>query len=231
MARTDPILIFIHIPKTGGSSMRQYFFRNFGRENVFWHGHGPLANGLLQPTAEREGIEHFDRFKLIGGHFNFGNKVIRAIRRPKIFAAVLRRPVERVVSHFEYVQRKPEHPLHSTSDLETTLRERMQFHTAETNAQCRFAAKATSARRALRTIRGERYLLGSQDRLDLVCARISEICGMPVGNVPSANVQGDGYYERHATDAALKLIEPIIAEDQKLYDEVRDEQLVTFNLD
>ncbi|MDX1733219.1 MAG: hypothetical protein R3228_02595 [Halioglobus sp.] len=38
MTPTSPNIVYLHIPKAGGSSQRTLFYDLFGKERVAWHG-------------------------------------------------------------------------------------------------------------------------------------------------------------------------------------------------
>jgi hypothetical protein len=67
-------LAFHHIPKTAGTSIRNWMNAAVGVENVFWHGRHIGADGNLLDVAKNKGVAYFDRFLVIGGE-NGGAKV------------------------------------------------------------------------------------------------------------------------------------------------------------
>ena len=103
------MLIFLHLPKTGGSSLREFLKAKCGHENyygIYWN----EAAGL----RERDYINKFialpqeerDHFDLIVGHFGYG--LHRFLSRPCVYVTLLRNPLERFCSF--YLQLLRHHP-------------------------------------------------------------------------------------------------------------------------
>jgi hypothetical protein len=101
----DQLLIFLHLPKTAGSTLAKVIRRQYG------------ANSCLELYGSSSGQEitvlpgkEFSQVRVVIGHFHFG--VHRFLSSPANYLTVLRDPVERVISHYYYVRRSPEHYLH-----------------------------------------------------------------------------------------------------------------------
>jgi hypothetical protein len=105
---TVDCLIFLHITKTGGTTLYSVLDRQFPRPSVY---HMPvrqtdqmLADLLAMPDEQRRGI------RLIRGHIVFG--VHRALPQACGYITMLRDPVDRIVSHYYYVLATPQHRNH-----------------------------------------------------------------------------------------------------------------------
>jgi hypothetical protein len=111
----DPTIIFLHIGKTAGSSLRSVLRRQVRRTQVLEF-RAPLPEpGRLRreggldafaaiPEAERA------RARLVMGHAPYG--LHELIPRPSTYVTMLRDPVELVVSLYRYILRTPKHILH-----------------------------------------------------------------------------------------------------------------------
>ncbi|PEQ14428.1 hypothetical protein B2G71_02210 [Novosphingobium sp. PC22D] len=106
------MLIHIHVPKCSGSSVNALVSRKFGTRAVsFDH---PDIKKILQEKDNRFRDENFDCF--------FGHTTANLddlFDRPVIKFSIMRDPIDRICSFFNYIHMTPAHPLHSA------LRERL----------------------------------------------------------------------------------------------------------
>lgn len=102
-------LIFVHIPKTAGSTLNFLLDAHYTAENSYatsqtWlHPDGSLDGFDALTEAERAQIE------LLNGHMGFG--LHRRLPQPARYVTVLRDPVARVLSHYHFECTVPG-PLH-----------------------------------------------------------------------------------------------------------------------
>lgn len=95
-------LIFLHIPKTGGMTLRQILRRQYPEHAIC----------ETAPTAFDVLSESLEGIRLLAGHVTFG--VHERLAVPADYITLLRHPVERLVSLYFYVLRRGEaHPLHA----------------------------------------------------------------------------------------------------------------------
>jgi Galactose-3-O-sulfotransferase len=115
LASSEPTIIFLHIGKTGGSSLRPVLRRQFRRDEILefraplpqdgrLRREGALASFAALPEAERAGA------RLVMGHAPFG--LHEMLPRPSTYVTMLRDPVKLVVSLYHYIRRTPKHVLH-----------------------------------------------------------------------------------------------------------------------
>jgi len=111
----DGILVFLHIPKTAGSTLVGVLEREYGPGAVLDLYDSTFGDEVAALTPEEIG-----RTRVVAGHFYFG--VHERLPGPCHYVTFLRDPVERVVSHYGFVQRQPEHYLHEAAST-LSLRE------------------------------------------------------------------------------------------------------------
>lgn len=114
MPNLKETLIFIHLPKAGGTTLHLLLERHYPRNRIF-NFRGPelyLADERFQALPETERA----RFRLITGHIPFG--LHHAIPHPSTYITFLRNPVERVISQYYYARSRPEHYLYTRLNAE-----------------------------------------------------------------------------------------------------------------
>jgi hypothetical protein len=103
-----PHHVFLHVPKTAGSSLRTVLSRHYGARHVLYFDLGAgdrrsmpeIAAALRSRMAGRE-------IRLITGHQFLG--LHEALREPCLYFSMLRDPVERVLSEYFYAFTYPHH--------------------------------------------------------------------------------------------------------------------------
>ncbi len=103
------IVIFLHVPKAAGSTLNRVIAQQYAPEAIYKTGSQPRAT-LLGEVAEA--TRPPSRIRLITGHASFG--LHAAIEEDFTYITVLRDPVARLISHFQFAGRLPGHPLHES---------------------------------------------------------------------------------------------------------------------
>lgn len=101
------VLIFLHIPKTGGTTLKSILDREYGRKKTLSMGKD-LSSCL--PELSAIPIESRREIQVLRGHFLFG--VHRLLPSPFRYITILRDPVRRAISHYYHVVGTKWHPLH-----------------------------------------------------------------------------------------------------------------------
>ncbi len=98
-------LIFLHIPKTGGTTLTEIIERQYDVNNVFniKRNFQDSIQKLIKLGKKSE------RVACIKGHITFG--IHRYLPGEFTYITLLRDPVEKTISEYYYIQRSPEHPL------------------------------------------------------------------------------------------------------------------------
>lgn len=98
-------LIFIHIPKSGGSTFDSVLSRQYNKRSIISVRDNREACALFDRKHELSGI------KLIKGHMAFG---LHTLFRDHVdYISILRHPVERILSNYSFIKERPHHKLHN----------------------------------------------------------------------------------------------------------------------
>lgn len=109
---TQPVFLYLHIPKTAGSAVISAIREHFlGRKSCEVEGPDYLASEarLLDGGSSRA-----DQFDLVTGHFSYG--LHRAFARPCHYYAIVRDPVDRLISLYYFTKSTPAHPRYSAAN-------------------------------------------------------------------------------------------------------------------
>lgn len=96
------MLIYLHIPKTGGTTLHSVLSQRYSRDATFRYV-GPDAEGAFRQLSQARQ----QSIKLMRGHFPFG--LHKLIERPSFYVTFLRDPIDRVVSLYYNGIRRPDH--------------------------------------------------------------------------------------------------------------------------
>lgn len=133
-------LIFIHIPKNAGTSMRR-IVESFYKEKEIYFIYTKAFNSndesdfIALPETDKKNI------RIIFGHVSVGFH--NHITQPSSYVTILRHPVERMVSLYSFVSNNPDHPFYETiksnnMDFDEFMREEgMQWGMSTDNQQTR----------------------------------------------------------------------------------------------
>ena len=103
MDREDPRpWYFLHIPKTAGTSFRVLLENSFHLRQI--------CPAYEFHAISRYSDEQLQQFRLFRGHM--GYSLVNYLPVKPRTMVMLRDPMERAVSHFEYISRDPAHPRH-----------------------------------------------------------------------------------------------------------------------
>ncbi len=129
MTPADSILVFLHIPKTGGLTMERIISRQYPQEATLWLSlHRPKQVAAYRAMS----AEARSRLRCIMGHFPLGFYEDPA-GRPLVHAAILREPVARFISEYHFLRRLREGdawhpPAEALDSLEAYLEYREAQH-------------------------------------------------------------------------------------------------------
>ncbi|KXS41809.1 MULTISPECIES: sulfotransferase family 2 domain-containing protein [unclassified Candidatus Frackibacter] len=93
----NKLLIFLHIPKTGGVTLRRIIDKQYSLDEV----HEGSEQGMINRLKRDE-----DKLKCIQGHMKFG--IHTHCSKPYTYITMLREPIERVISVYYFIRRRPQ---------------------------------------------------------------------------------------------------------------------------
>ena len=130
-------LIFLHIPKTAGTTFNRVLEAQYPVARTFTvNGHfaeASVARFKALPEERRA------QFELVKGHLAFG--LHAWLPQPSTYLTVLREPVDRVVSTFYYVHANPLHPLRrEVLGQRMSLEDFVRAYPWKANTQTKFLA-------------------------------------------------------------------------------------------
>jgi len=102
------MIIFLHIPKSGGTSLITSLANIYG--DKFVRVHSPNF-GQLKSKYQNSELRLPEKCEIVSGHFSFGWHEVFKIEKFNYFS-IMREPVSRVISHYFYVLKNPHHRLH-----------------------------------------------------------------------------------------------------------------------
>lgn len=108
-ADTQKAVIFLHIPKAAGSTLHDIIERQYHPKAVF----SITGNQVDKSIEEFRQLPELKRrqLKMIKGHLGFG--LHEFLPQGADYFTLLRHPVDRILSHYYYVVRRPSHYLYN----------------------------------------------------------------------------------------------------------------------
>ncbi|MFT4412435.1 sulfotransferase family 2 domain-containing protein [Fredinandcohnia humi] len=97
------LYIYMHIPKTGGTTLKNIIKKQYDRREVWFH----MEKDMI-PKLEQKKI---DLLKCVGGHCWYG--IHQHFERPYHYFTMLRHPIDRVISEYYYILERPKHKAHA----------------------------------------------------------------------------------------------------------------------
>lgn len=140
-------LLFLHLPKSGGTTLRHVLERQFPPEKSLSayptpESHAATRAGrlVLPPALAELTPEQRSRFDLVSGHFSYG--IHEAFARSCRYLTFVRRPVDRVVSLYYHARAHADHVMHplihdeglSLAELLETGRNALEYDDAQVRA-------------------------------------------------------------------------------------------------
>ncbi len=227
MPNQDETLIFLHIPKTGGSTLNKILRSQYSRSETVTL-HAPKVEEFRALSAARRG-----RYRLIQGHLYFG--LHRFIPRASTYITFLRQPVERVLSFYYYARSTPDHYLYpllaaERLDLKTLLARELTVELC--NDQTRAIAgdewadqqrvvTRTALERAQANLRSHFRIVGLQEQFDASLLLLRRAFGWSLPFYLKENVTKEKPTDKSLDAETRRLVEDANSLDLELYEYAR----------
>jgi hypothetical protein len=182
-ARLVPLFVFLHVPKTAGSSLRLAMSQMFGPHLRFF-----TRNEELARTPENEALwadpAFYNRHLLIGGHVRRNHPVVEPthIGRRIIYISMFRDPVKRAVSGYDFSRRFPDHPIRdflADKTLFQAVTTPGPFRDRYVNDQIRYVFGTPRPKKAAEVLRAGNYIVAPMEKMEEFFDALSAISGLP----------------------------------------------------
>lgn len=102
-------LLFLHIPKTAGTTLKGIITRQYPGERLYVIGQDVIGSIARFRTRA---VSDYARTNIIQGHMSFG--LHRFMHPPFSYITILRDPIGRSISDYAFVTSTPQHPLYNS---------------------------------------------------------------------------------------------------------------------
>jgi hypothetical protein len=227
-SRTDtssqPLLCVVHIPKTAGSAIRETLISILGWEKVYWISHKRPFENWTNSSGD-----DFNDYAVVGGHCSA--TAFHKIKRPKIFMAVVRDPVQRAISLFNYITcgPDPDHGLRgelSGLSLVEAIKTSVNFRRDVENRQCGLIGGQPTFSAALHTISEGEWFIDHHEAVDELFAGVCDRFGWPSRPLVSDNVGREGYADAYLSDKSTIIALNQINQEDRLLVSILDKTVV-----
>ena len=220
--RADVLLV--HIPKTAGISLYTALAERFGPQLSLRY---PRSTEEFKQQFLRLSDEELHRYRLISGHFFLPFWLQRDLGK-RVVVALVRDPVERLLSTYRYSRSWTGHPRHAMVRNMSVAKyvDHCVAETARHNGQCQFLCGSGDFLAAKEMAQRQIDLLGSVEQIALLTDALSERLGVTL-DLGRENRSLLEHPNRSDLDAALiDRLESCNVEDCKLWAYVNGRGLV-----
>lgn len=228
--RAAPRLIFVHVPRTGGTTMRtEILYKAVDRRAVYCVGgpEPPTRGGSVEELLALPRKE-LEQLRVIVGHMPFGLR--ERLPRPETwhYVVTLRDPIARTVSCYYQIRSSPKHRCHAEAVRQTLEESVRGRHWPSLDGMCQHLSNARYGRQfdspgamfeeAVRNAESC-SLVGITEFYDETVRRL---CGRFGWRVPAYEPKYSlTPKDRALTEGELELLRASNVYDQRLYDHFR----------
>lgn len=171
-------LLFIHLPKTGGSTMYDII-----KNHIFQGENNCLSVGNPEQVKQFQELnfEQVSAYKVISGHINFmttKSKLGESIREFFTFT-LLRNPVAQSLSLYQYILQTPKHIQHSKVKS-LSFEEFIDSDLYTPNIQCKIISNQPSCQASLEILKNHFDCFGTLENFDRIVEKVCQHFGKAV---------------------------------------------------
>jgi hypothetical protein len=229
-----PLVFFIHVPKTAGTALKLAFRQAVGDRLVWFGKH--LSERVKQSPIRH--IDNFDdvppaqlkqNFRVLGGHMTFGDLPEALVQLDPVFVSLMRDPLSRALSFYNYIQTNKHHILNKKfADL--TFYEALmmpEFRSYVNNQQLRFLCGTRNRNRLDVLLKKHKFIIGKFEKLAAFQNAVEQHADVRLSlKKPTANSGADGYKQVVAAQpdykAALQEVAALTAGEREFYESFDD---------
>jgi len=142
MKNEEPrILIFLHIGKTGGTSLQRILEKEYSDKAPFFVTSGYFPGSKDRRSRHFEDLSDQERrdLRLIKGHINYG--IHTQLEETARYITLIRDPIDRIISNYYYIKQNADHYLYEKiTSSDCSLEEYILEATDNDNGQTRVLA-------------------------------------------------------------------------------------------
>lgn len=214
----EPKAIFLHVPKTAGKSFTELARNVYGDKAVIERAR------QFYPEAS------WCAASLVGGHLQYHQYERMTTKR--VFVAVVRDPVERAISNFNFIRNEDARRGRSRADqgfdyddLKRTIRDspfRVEFIK---NLQCRYLSGKRTFDGVMQSFERDAFIIGHFSNMEQWLSRVAKRLGWANADLPRVNMAPNPeYLESYRRDEELiDILTSGNREDQLLCDFIREQ--------
>lgn len=98
----DELLIFLHVPKTAGTSLNALLERQFAPDEVAPFHTGAVSVPQTAELIRQTSVEILDQYRYLATHLDYS--IHSYFTRTPVFITLLRNPIDRVISNYRHLK-------------------------------------------------------------------------------------------------------------------------------